>query len=159
MNTVFGQALQLTAMGMGMTFASIGALVLGMLLMTRITRGKGRAAGDKISAAVAIGPEEPGASVVDAVNGNLETRGGDLSAGEATRAAVAAVAVALSQRQAIRPDSDAARAAAAAVAVALGAPQPVTSGPEIRRADVWNAHVRGQYLSRRADYDARRTRV
>ena len=43
MNTTLAQALQLTVLGMGMTFASIGVLALGMLLLTRMTREKDRA--------------------------------------------------------------------------------------------------------------------
>ena len=37
MSETLRQALQLTVLGMGMTFASIGALALGMLAMTYLT--------------------------------------------------------------------------------------------------------------------------
>ena len=142
MTETLAQALELTVLGMGMTFASIGALALGMLAMTYLTRGRKRddVAGSKPGTerqtegepAAMVTPESP--SAVTAA------------------AAVAAVAVALAVEE-----SMAAQAAAAAVAVSLATleeaavPSPPTDG-------AWNSFVRGAHLSRRARYESRRPR-
>ena len=50
MEELLSQTLWLTLWGMGMTFASIGFLVLGMYLMTYLTRGRREEEGDIMAA-------------------------------------------------------------------------------------------------------------
>ena len=132
MNTTLALALQLTVLGMGMTFASIGALALGMLLMTRMTREKD---GDEIG-------------MTDMADSS-EVHG--LPGEAAGRAAAAAVAVALANRAP-------AQAAAAAVAVTLAGHGLATPQVEVSAVEAWDGYVRSVHLSRRARYDARRVR-
>ncbi|MCD6284418.1 MAG: hypothetical protein J7M39_00720 [Anaerolineae bacterium] len=152
MNTTLAQALQLTVLGMGMTFASIGVLALGMLLLTRM-------AGEKDKAGT------PGGTLGGTPDGGeiettemAERSEVDGPPGEAAaRAAVAAVAVALANRA--PATRGAAQAAAAAVAVALaGHGSDIIPQVEVSAVDAWDGYVRSGHLSRRARYDARRVR-
>lgn len=80
MERLLTQALQLTLWGMGMTFASIGILVLGMYAMTYLTREKKGEEGEAMVAA-------------------LEEEDVEVERERKRRAVAAAVAVALAQRE------------------------------------------------------------
>ncbi|MCJ7551930.1 MAG: hypothetical protein MUQ30_19855, partial [Anaerolineae bacterium] len=129
MNTTLAQALQLTVLGMGMTFASIGVLALVMLLMTWMTREKDRA-GTPVG--VRAGDEK----------GMTEMAGGseadELSDGAAARAVAAAVAVALTN--AAPATTGPAQAAAAAVAVALAGRGSDMPQVEVSAVDAWDGY-------------------
>jgi len=149
-DTVLRQALQLTGLGMGMTFASIGALVLGMLLLTRITSQRAHA----VEESFGDGSDAPTPAMSAAGSGpndSIEPAADDPGA----LVAAAAVAVALAQDR----TPAAAAAAAVAVAVASSGPVPEAAGVRVAHVDAWNGYVRGLHLSARAGYDARRTRV
>ena len=148
MNTTLAQALQLTVLGMGMTFASIGVLALGMLLLTRM-------AGEKDKAGTPAGTPDGGEIDTTEMAERSEVDGPPGEA--AARAAVAAVAVALVNRA--PATRGAAQAAAAAVAVALaGHGSGIIPQVEVSAVDAWDGYVRSGHLSRRARYDARRVR-
>lgn len=147
MNTILGQALQLTVLGMGMTFASIGALALGMFLMTRIRIGK-RSAGP-----TTVSPS--GAAIEAADMTECFDTSEDIDQGTA-QAAAAAVAVALIEDTPVV--DGAAQAAAAAVAVALAGSDPTSPRVVSTAEGTWNSFVRSMHLSRRARYEARRVR-
>lgn len=138
MSTSFVIALQLTAVGMGMTFLAIGALTLGMYAMTRLTREKVAETAES-----AVPETVPDTAVASLASWAATDRsgGGDSVTGS--------------------PDDDRRRqAAAAAVAVALAQ----TAGPKARQGapqlksragggDAWTYYVRGLHLSRRARHD------
>jgi len=145
-STILAQALRLTVLGMGMTFASIGALALGMLLMTRMTREKDKA-GTPVGTLAGV-PDGGEMATTEMADGS-EVDG--LLVEAAARAAAAGVAVALAT-------SGAAQAAAAAVAVSLAGHGPATPQVEVSTVDGWDGYVRSMHLSRRARYDARRVR-
>lgn len=135
MDALLKSALELTFLGMGMTFLSIGALTLGMYVMTAIFRGKDRA----------VVPELDRDEVVDAdvavqYRDTAVDANGDAAEAD-RRATAAAVAVALALLD-MQLDG--------AVASAHIAPVVVE--------DAWNAFARGSHLLRRACYDARRFR-
>ena len=122
-------ALQLMALGMGMTFLSLGALALGMYVMTAVLRGKEKVRLPELE------DDLPAAEEVAAYHEGEFA--GDGSDGEEARR----------------------RAAAAAVAVALAladAPPASVSSPAVQ--DPWNAFARSLHLSRRIQHDARRFR-
>lgn len=128
-------ALELTVLGMGMTFLSIGALTLGMYVMTAVFRGKDRAVvlesdQDQLAGDAVAAYREGGAT--DGVPVDDEAR---------RRAAAAAVAVAMALAE-TQQDASAQPAWHSAVVA-----------PEL-----WNAFARSLHLSRRAQYDARRFR-
>lgn len=150
MDTVLRQALQLTGLGMGMTFASIGALVLGMLLLIRITRKRTHAVGGSFG----DGSDAP-IALMSAAGGCPDDHIEPAADEPGARVAAAAVAVALAQDR----TPAAAAAAAVAVAVASSGPVPGAAGVRVAHVDAWNGYVRGLHLSARAGYDARRTRV
>lgn len=143
MNTTLAQALQLTVLGMGMTFASIGVLALVMLLMTWMTR-------EKDKAGVPVGARDGDEMGTIEMASSSEVDGPPDEA--AARAAAAAVAVALATR------TPATSGAAQAVAVALAGHGSVTPQVEVSAVDAWDGYVRSLHLSRRARYDARRVR-
>ena len=148
MNTTLAQALQLTVLGMGMTFASIGVLALGMLLLTRMAREKDRAG-------TPVGDEM--GTIEMAERSEAEGPSGEAAA----RAAAAAVAVALAHRPPaarVPATSGAAQAAAAAVAVALAGHGSAMRQVEVSAVDAWDGYIRSVHLSRRARYGARRVR-
>ncbi len=63
MDELLNQSLQLTLYGMGMTFAAIGSLVLGMYLLTALTAERTAPAGEEATA----GPEDLLTEVAGAV--------------------------------------------------------------------------------------------
>jgi len=134
-----------------MTFASIGVLALGMLLLTRMTREKDRAGTPAYTPAGIPDGDEIG--TIEMAE-RSEVDGAPEEA--AARAAAAAVAVALANRPPVT--SGAAQAAAAAVAVALAGHRSATPQVAVPAADAWDGYVRSVHLSRRARYDARRDR-
>lgn len=158
MNTTLAQALQLTVLGMGMTFASIGVLALGMFLMTRMVREKDKAStqsGTLVDSSVdtaavtsAGTPDDNGIGMSDMTD---RSKVDGAAAEVAARAAAAAVAVTLAT-------CGAAQAAAAAVAVALSEDGVTKSQAVAPALGVWDGYVRSMHLSRRARYDARRGR-
>jgi len=127
------QALLLTLIGMGMTFAAIGLLVVGMIVMTALI--KDRSQDDEELPDVTPGaPSEP-----------------PIQEGQPRHiAAAAAVSVALAEPS----PRYAAAAAAVAVVLATQATPPVIISASAPNA--WNAYVRGQQLSRRRAYDLKR---
>jgi Na+-transporting methylmalonyl-CoA/oxaloacetate decarboxylase gamma subunit len=135
MRDLLWSALELTVLGMGMTFLSLGALALGMYVMTAIFRGKERA---EVSV---LGNELPAGDEVAAYREGefAEERGADNEARR--RAAAAAVAVALALTEA---------------RTAPGTQTASFAPPAIH--DPWNAFARSLHLSRRTQYDARRFR-
>ena len=127
------QGLQLTVLGMGMTFASIGALVVGMYLMTAVTRTQHA----KDEAARKAQKDE--GEYVSLDSAALES--GHLSLNEE-----------------LGEDAKY-RAAAAAVAVALAEAEAQTSAAPPRTSDdAWSIYVRGRNVSRRLRYDLRQRR-
>ena len=143
MNTTLAQALQLTVLGMGMTFASIGVLALGMLLLTRMTREKDNAG-------------TPGGGEIGTIE-MAERSEVDGPPAEAA-ACVAAVAVAVALANRAPATRGAVKAAAAAVAVALAGHGAAMPQVEVSAVDAWDGYVRSVHLSRRARYVARRVR-
>lgn len=125
-------ALELTVVGMGMTFLSIGALALGMYLMTILLRAKGEAPSPKADR------EEQDMKREEEMQ---SYRSGELpSADVCRRAAAAAVAVAM------------------AVA-ASGKRQPTREpGGYPPAHETWNGFARSRHLSGRLQYEARRSR-
>jgi len=135
MSDLLVQGLQLTVLGMGMTFASIGALVVGMYLMTAVTRTKRSRADVTLTDP---GDEGERVSLESAAleSGRLSSTGdGEDEAGDRAkvRAAAAAVAVALAEAEASE-----------------GASMPCRSD------NAWDIYVRSRHLSRRTRYDLRR---
>jgi len=150
-NTTLAQALQLTVLGMGMTFASIGVLALGMLLLTRMTREKDKAGTpDGTPAGVPLGGEIGTIEMAD----RSEVDGPPAEAA----ACVAAVAVAVALANRAPATRGAVKAAAAAVAVALAGHGAAMPQVEVFAVDAWDGYVRSVHLSRRARYVARRVR-
>lgn len=154
MSEALAQALRLTALGMGMTFASIGALALGMLAMTYLTNGSRLRAKD--------GRERKTLDDRTSESQAKPATAESIPAGHAVvrpeaAAAAAAVGVALA-RLAEDHAMEAAQAAAAAVAVSLIDQQgSVSSAPSYPgAAEPWNSYVRGAHLSRRARYESQR---
>ncbi len=147
MNTTLAQALQLTVLGMGMTFASIGVLALGMLLLTRMTREKDNAG--------TPGGGEIG--TIEMAERSAERSEVDGPPAEAA-ACVAAVAVAVALANRAPATRGAVKAAAAAVAVALAGHGAAMPQVEVSAVDAWDGYVRSVHLSRRARYVARRVR-
>ena len=161
MTTLLNQALVLTLIGMGMTFAALGLLVLGMYAMTALIT-------DEPRRKKAPAEEAP-------VEGTLVTQVADVvlhlaaaanppdvkaeAVEDRERAAAAAVALAL----ALEGDSshldatpaDRYRAAAAAVAMAVAtasADADAVSAPTdvVAMPDAWSHHVRAQQFTGRS---------
>ncbi len=144
MTTLLNQALILTLVGMGMTFAALGLLVLGMYAMTAFITDEPRR---KKAPVVETPAEEPLVTrVADVVLHLATTRRSDAEALEdRQRAAAAAVALALDAAEDYRY-----RAAAAAVAMALASGDAAPASTNVVAApDAWNTHVRSQYLTQR----------
>lgn len=123
-------ALELTVVGMGMTFLSIGALALGMFLMTTLLRGK-----DK-TPLPEVGREEEELTMGKEIQSN---QGGERPSADARRRAAAA---------------------AVAVAMALRESEPRQRTEEPGRYspahEAWNGFARSRHLSVRLLYEARR---
>ncbi len=151
MITSLNQALILTLVGMGMTFAALGLLVLGMYALTALFTDKPRRREPPL-------PEVP-------VEGTLVTQVADVALQLATfaaqpgaaaqpsdedryRAAAAAVAHALALEDDTPSADDRYRAAVAAIAVACAETesQPA-SGGRLVAPEAWNSHIRARHLS------------
>jgi len=129
MSEVMRQALLLTAWGMGMTFSSIGALALGMYLLTYLTRERQ--------------PEISPAPALDEV-GRVDTMSLAEASSDAAEGRRRALAAAVAVAQAV---------------VAYEQPPLALHGEARPGGDeVWNSYARGLHLSRRAHYEARRVR-
>jgi hypothetical protein len=144
MSDLMVSALQLTVLGMGMTFLSIGALVGGMFLLTRLTTrrqtvpslqpslGEGGEAG-KRRQIVMSSAESDGVKMQQEVVA-------EESEEERRRAVAAAVAVSLALRSGARGFS-------------------TSSLPHREREEnPWDVYVRGLHLSARSRYDSLRGR-
>jgi Na+-transporting methylmalonyl-CoA/oxaloacetate decarboxylase gamma subunit len=140
MGDLLTQALKITIVGMGMTFASIGALIGGMYLLTGLAtdRPGGEAMKRRSSTASERG----------------ETPGREVAAVAAVSAAVADAATAEEEEAGPRDPRHIAAAAAVAAAMADTAAQ-VSAAPQTS-VDVWTLHVRSQQLAQRAHYNALR---
>lgn len=134
MSDLMVSALRLTLLGMGMTFLSIGALVGGMFLLTRLTM---RRQTDQPQQMVTYGAETGGD---ERPSGLPESRGSNLEG---------------------RWDDDEERrrsvAAAVAVSMALNAESDRSPGM-MREETLWNGYVRGLHLSARSRYESLRGR-
>ncbi len=128
MEELLSQTLRLTLWGMGMTFASIGILVLGMYLMTYLTRERREEEGDVMAA-----PLER-----EAVEVEMERERKRKAVAAAVAAAVA-VALAQGEQQPAKPV-----ALPTAMRALLDEP--------------WNAYARGLHVLRRQRYEAHRWR-
>jgi len=162
MTTLLNQALILTVIGMGMTFAALGLLVLGMYAMTALIT-------DTPRRKPALSEEEQAEEVFVtrvadvvlhlAAAANLpdaDTVTAPPPDEDRLRAAAAAVALALAlqgdapQAGSSAVEDDRYRAAAAAVAMAVAcagataAPAHASTMP-----DAWNAHARAQRITQR----------
>ncbi len=133
---LINEALMLTLIGMGMTFAAIGVLVLGMYAMTALIKDKPQAA------------EEPSEDELAGASEPLR----ELVADPQPLAAAAAVAVGLANQATPGRYVAAAAAVAAAMAVATAHPRSALSGATI----TWNAYVRRRTLALHKFYDMRR---
>lgn len=133
--TLLSQTLMLTLLGMGMTFAALGVLVLGMYAMTALIKDKPVAKEVLPEAASVIEPKP----VED----------------QRPLVAAAAVAVALTEQAAPARYTAAAAAVAAAVATATPHRQFMPGNAD----STWNAYVRGRTLALRNFYNARRQRA
>ncbi|HOU14430.1 MAG TPA: OadG family protein [Anaerolineae bacterium] len=160
MTTLLNQALILTLIGMGMTFAALGLLVLGMYAMTAFITDKPRrkeapteetqteeALMTQVADVVLHIAAASGLPGADAAPSQLQNE-------DRQRAAAAAVALAL--EDSIPQTNDATadcryRAAAAAVAAALTEHNPaaVIPAPPTIIPDTWNYHARAQHLIQR----------
>ena len=125
-----GLLLQLTGIGMGMTFLALGALVVGMIVMTRIIKEK-------------PAPVVPEPDIIDAQVPYIAT-----DTTSKARAAAAAVAVAMAQSKAKQ------RAAAAAVAVALAEQQ--TTGDTYTPNSGWGTIIRSRQVTQRDRFASQR---
>ncbi|MDF1513995.1 MAG: hypothetical protein P1S60_09310 [Anaerolineae bacterium] len=133
MNELIRQALILTGWGMGMTFLAIGALVLGMFLMTILIKDRQSSNSENFmeyDSELDISLPESDESAV------LENEL-DIAAHEIDMAAVAAVTVAIAIVQ-----------------------QPPFQLPKLVEktgtSDGWDHYVRGRRMSQRSQYELRR---
>jgi Na+-transporting methylmalonyl-CoA/oxaloacetate decarboxylase gamma subunit len=142
---VLAQALRLTVLGMGMTFASIAALALGMWGMTYLTRMRSRES-----------PAEGGQENVAPVGSDVAVQGAADPIDQAeVREADAAPAETAPAETA---SADAAQAAAVAVAVSQTTQLSDVALEHQAPSEAWDTFVRGANLARRARYDARKPR-
>lgn len=146
MTTLLNQALLLTLVGMGMTFAALGLLVLGMYAMTALISDEPRRKKAPVEEAPA--EEVVVTQAADVILHLATARQLDVVAGERELAAATAVALALAL-EADTPDTRY-RAAAAAVAMAMasGDAAPASTNA-VAIPDAWNMHVRSQHLTQR----------
>jgi len=154
MADLLNQALILTLVGMGMTFAALGLLVLGMYAMTALITDEPR----RKTAPAEESPVEErivtqAADVVLHLTAAARRPGAEVSENREL-AAAAAVALALALENAKPHLDDRYRAAAAAVAMAAAfggaAPVPTNVAP---MPDAWNTHVRSQHLTQRQRFN------
>ncbi len=152
MTTSLNQALILTLVGMGMTFAALGLLVLGMYAMTALINDEPR----RKKAPVEESPAEKVVvtQVADVILHLATARQLEVVAGERDLAAATAVALALAL-EVDTPDTRY-RAAAAAVAIAMASGDAAPASPNITAMpDAWNTHVRSQHLTQRQRWISR----
>ncbi len=135
MADLLAQALELTVLGMGMTFLSIGALVGGMYLLTFLTtsraQGEGAVGGPEHRREEDVTP-----TVMPVSEGATSSEDGRE---RRRRAAAAAVAVTLALAESRK-----------------GAPAGVTTGD--RGESAWSSYARSLQLSRRMRYEAQKSR-
>lgn len=138
MTTLLNQALTLTLIGMGMTFAAIGLLVLGMYVMTALIKDT---------------PPKARKAVVIEVEKNPQS---EALAREVTAAVFPGVTLNPQagpgpgfRKSDVQRDEDRYRAAAAAVAIAFAMQTTVTRQTNVAAADGWSAFVRGKRLAQR----------
>ncbi len=152
MITQLNQALVLTLVGMGMTFAALGLLVLGMYAMTALITDKPRR--KKASAEEAPAEEPLVTEAADVALHLAATRQSGAEVDENRRRA-AAVAVAVALEGATAEDCRY-RAAAAAVAMAVASASAASVPTNVpTMPDVWDHHVRSQYLTQRQRWVSR----
>jgi len=162
MTTLLNQALILTLGGMGMTFAALGMLVLGMYAMTALITDKPRR--KKASSEEAQTEEAFATRVADVVlhldaaarQPDAKAEAGRPRDEDRERAAAVAVALALTLEGGTpfmatgSAEGDRYRAAAAAVALAMAsagtAPTPTKTST---MPDAWDYHAREQRLTQR----------
>lgn len=152
MTTLLNQALILTLVGMGMTFAALGLLVLGMYAMTALITDEPRR---KTAPAEEVPAEErivtQAADVVLHLATTARQSGAEVSENREL-AAAAAVALALALEGGRPQLDDRYRAAAAAVAMTVTGGEVASASVNISTApDAWNMHVRMrmQHLTQR----------
>ncbi len=167
---MLNQALLLTFIGMTMTFAALGLLVVGMYVLTAFITDRprrkakpteevpveGTLVKQVADVALHLAQAATSASTAPAVSPPQAIERPPLatvvtqSATEERRRA-AAVAVALALAEAPLPSDDRQRAAAAAVIAALCAFEPPSTmtPPSTPPSDAWNHHARLQHLTRR----------
>jgi len=152
MTTLLNQALILTLVGMGMTFAALGLLVLGMYAMTALITDEPRR--KKAPAEEAPAEEVLVTQAANVILHLAAARQSDVVAGERELAAATAVALAL----ALEADTldTRYRAAATAVAMAMASGDAAPASTNAAAApDAWNMHVRSQHLTQRQRWGSR----
>ncbi len=132
MTELLKQALVLTGWGMGMTFLALGALVLGMYLMTALVKDKNETHTDS-DVELVVGAGE------DNDEGNLDH-------------------LIIENKGTARINDDQNRAAAAAVAIAIALSQESAEKQYKTPAHIavpvaWDHYVRGRHLSQRSRYE------
>jgi hypothetical protein len=155
MSDLVVSALRLTLLGMGMTFLSIGALVGGMFLLTRLTSRRSTAsAGNDASA--------PDSRDMGVGERQQITVAGAESYGD-TRPSGALETGTSEMQERTNDEEERRQAVAAAVAVALALSEGARSssaltpsGPEPNGEPLWNVYVRGLHLSVRSRYESLR---
>ena len=130
MTELLEQAVILTGWGMGMTFLAIGALVIGMYLMSMVIKEKTETAADDTDETIADLLEEDNEETIEPLE--INNGGFSINSREQYRALAASVAVALALSQ----DS--------------GEKEPITS---TTTPGVWNHYARGRQLSQRSRYE------
>jgi Na+-transporting methylmalonyl-CoA/oxaloacetate decarboxylase gamma subunit len=156
MTTLLNQALILTLVGMGMTFAALGLLVLGMYAMTALITDEPR----RKTAPAEESPAEErivtqAADVVLHLTAAARRPSAEVSANREL-AAAAAVTLALALEEGRPQRDDRYRAAAVAVAMALASGgAAVASTNVVAMPDAWNTHVRSQHLTQRQRWVSR----
>ena len=136
MDILLKQALMLTIIGMGMTFAAIGLLVVGMYAMTAFIKDK---ADDTETVDVVETPDVP----ADAGTLPVDRRHQHIAASAAVATMLAAY------------NDNAQLAAAAAVSVAF-ATQPAAPAVPSTAPSAWNTVIRGQHLAQRTYHSLQR---
>jgi hypothetical protein len=139
------QALILTLVGMGMTFAAIGGLVAGMYALTALVKDKPEAVEAPVTESPAVSPQP----LVLSPQSSLPN---PQSLAPNPRHLAAAVAVSIALAEAAQSSRHI--AAAAAVATALAEQSAPAAAPV--NANAWNMVVRARRLMGRSVYDTRR---
>ena len=130
MTELLEQAVILTGWGMGMTFLAIGALVIGMYLMSMVIKEKTETAADDTDETIADLLEEDNEETIEPLE--INNGGFSINSREQYRALAASVAVALALSQ------------------ESGEKEPITT---TTTPGAWNHYVRGRQLSQRSRYE------